>query len=611
MSKLKIISFLSVIVFSFTILSLPLCADSSLRDIHVDVTSGIIETGSTEMEARPVDLPESFDIKEARAQFLKARKNNNEELMKELGQQIRAWYLMNRKDEYEEIRTGSSSPAPERYFENEREEGSYSDWGNDVRIEPGIARDVKIATTSNGDIYAYYKWYDAGDVQMTIRRSVDYGLTWDVYYDNNFAGYDILDHNLLVANDTLIMSYILERNADGFMRTWMISTLPGASYNPVYWDSPTGNFNNVTYADFTVTTDAPHFLDGYLLAGWIEDYRGTSDSTRVMAAGSYDKDPSTWDNPPVRIERTTGADIYFQDLDVAYGSTANYRVWLISSLHPAAYPTTYDEVIWGWFSDDWAASWNGIHYVTSIDDGRDEYDCCIAGSHSSQNWVVLATHEDTLGLNDKDVNSWYSTDDTTWTFNAWVNNDYENFLADIWVDDNSNGFWAGLRQDTGSEERIKVKLGDITDPTLWSQSYTICDDPTHNFSNVYGLSMSYSFVSDTCITGWTSYEGSEYSIWFDAANGAGVSEEPDVVNPLWISNHGEIATLKYSISVKGNVEINLHDITGRKIREIESGLKLPGNHEVTFDTNDLTSGIYFVHLNSPDKTSTGKMTVIR
>jgi O-glycosyl hydrolase len=77
-------------------------------------------------------------------------------------------------------------------------------------------------------------------------------------------------------------------------------------------------------------------------------------------------------------------------------------------------------------------------------------------------------------------------------------------------------------------------------------------------------------------------------------------------------------TISYSIPKMetGNassvpVELNIYDTLGRKISTLVSGEKSPGNYQVEFKANGLSSGIYFYQLSAGNFISTKKMVVLK
>ena len=55
----------------------------------------------------------------------------------------------------------------------------------------------------------------------------------------------------------------------------------------------------------------------------------------------------------------------------------------------------------------------------------------------------------------------------------------------------------------------------------------------------------------------------------------------------------------------------VYDITGRKIKTLFDGIKMPGYHSVEWNASDLSSGVYFVHLKSDKQIHTQKLFLVK
>lgn len=583
----------------------------------LDESAGVIDNGNDYTTFQKVELPRDFDPQNARIELRRARKNKNTELAGEISLQLHTWWLENRDLTLDPAEHGSNpDPGPQYKGETrEPENGGFSEWGNDVRIAPESGTyDVEVASLSNGELYTICVWDSSGNDHILMHRSTDDGLTWSRYWNFSLTDYNFYSPGIIVHNDTLVTWYILE-NSSGDRRNWFRVLNPGPIDDPIYWGSPSGGFNPVEYNNLHACTDAAVYgTYEYVYATWSEEHGTGPDSTRVMVAISWDNDLGSWEEGPIRVRKSSGSNIYYTGTRIAFGSTTDV-MWLVAWLHPSSYPTTFDRVVRGWKSEDYGSTWGNYVNISSINNGYDETEHSIAGSHINQNWVLLCESIDTGYVEDVDIYNYYSTNDTNWTRGLWVTNDYENILPDVWVDDGSNAFWAVLRQDRSAsgEEHVRVKIGDINNPASWNQSYRINDDPTDNLSGAYGPSVDYNSAEDTLIVAWNSFEGYTYSIWFDGANWTGIEEDLSPTSPLRLSNnptHGK-TDIFFSIENAGNVRITLHDVSGRMIKSVFSGRENPGQHSISFDPAGIPSGIYFLRLETPSSAHTRKMTLVR
>jgi hypothetical protein len=70
-------------------------------------------------------------------------------------------------------------------------------------------------------------------------------------------------------------------------------------------------------------------------------------------------------------------------------------------------------------------------------------------------------------------------------------------------------------------------------------------------------------------------------------------------------------TINYSLTEKTNVKISLYDVLGNEIRILENSIKPPGNHQIDFIANQLSSGIYFYRIETEDYQKTKKMILLK
>jgi len=70
-------------------------------------------------------------------------------------------------------------------------------------------------------------------------------------------------------------------------------------------------------------------------------------------------------------------------------------------------------------------------------------------------------------------------------------------------------------------------------------------------------------------------------------------------------------TLEYALPEASEVSLKVYDILGREVATLQQGRKQAGRHQVTFETNRLSSGAYFGRLEAGGQTRTQKITVVR
>ena len=70
-------------------------------------------------------------------------------------------------------------------------------------------------------------------------------------------------------------------------------------------------------------------------------------------------------------------------------------------------------------------------------------------------------------------------------------------------------------------------------------------------------------------------------------------------------------SIKFDMKKNGNVSLKIFDLSGKEVKTLFNGYKQSGNHEVNFNANGLSSGIYFCKLETSDYTSMIKMTLLK
>ncbi len=69
--------------------------------------------------------------------------------------------------------------------------------------------------------------------------------------------------------------------------------------------------------------------------------------------------------------------------------------------------------------------------------------------------------------------------------------------------------------------------------------------------------------------------------------------------------------IRFNISEKSDVKINIYDVRGRKIKVLVNGTYSPGSYLIEFNSSDISSGVYFYTLETRDVILTRKMVVLK
>jgi photosystem II stability/assembly factor-like uncharacterized protein len=71
------------------------------------------------------------------------------------------------------------------------------------------------------------------------------------------------------------------------------------------------------------------------------------------------------------------------------------------------------------------------------------------------------------------------------------------------------------------------------------------------------------------------------------------------------------ATLEYSLEASTHVELNIYDLAHRHVATVVDEQQSEGTHRVKMDVTDLSSGVYFLHLATGDRTTVRQFHVVR
>jgi hypothetical protein len=70
-------------------------------------------------------------------------------------------------------------------------------------------------------------------------------------------------------------------------------------------------------------------------------------------------------------------------------------------------------------------------------------------------------------------------------------------------------------------------------------------------------------------------------------------------------------TISYAINTRGNVELNVYDLLGHKVASLVNEVKNAGVYNVTFDAEELSSGVYIYTLKSAESVMSNKMILMK
>jgi hypothetical protein len=71
------------------------------------------------------------------------------------------------------------------------------------------------------------------------------------------------------------------------------------------------------------------------------------------------------------------------------------------------------------------------------------------------------------------------------------------------------------------------------------------------------------------------------------------------------------ATVRYTLPDDGDVTLSVYNVLGQRVATLVDGPQTAGNKQRTVDTSTLSSGMYFIRLQTQGKTVTERLTVVK
>lgn len=181
----------------------------------------------------------------------------------------------------------------------------------------------------------------------------------------------------------------------------------------------------------------------------------------------------------------------------------------------------------------------------------------------------------------------------------------------------------------GSWESISIQLSGVKVNSITQYNFTMFAGTPNGvyLSTNYGVNWTLRnqgfpqgvYVKKLLCTGNFLYAGTkEHSVWRrDAIEIIGIrkipGEVPDKFSLLqnYPNPFNSLSKIRYEISKTSNTVIDIFDIKGCLIKNIVSGIYLPGVYELIFDGRDLTSGVYYCRMRAGEYGQTRKMVIIK
>ncbi|MEO0292956.1 MAG: T9SS type A sorting domain-containing protein [candidate division WOR-3 bacterium] len=224
-------------------------------------------------------------------------------------------------------------------------------------------------------------------------------------------------------------------------------------------------------------------------------------------------------------------------------------------------------------------------------------------------WVIWAKYANEWNL----MWSWSQDSAVTWSTPQAANSTPENqeILPNIMIFENPtfglNPFVSYVRATSDWQNPIVRSFIWYSNDSAWGPDTSYADYPTSLIRpavTMFTLFPAIAYVGEN-----------NEKVYFDSwGNTQGIEE--DIVNRkisciLDRSIATNEATLRYTLPIRGYVNVSLFNPLGQEVRTLFEGINEIGENTLTFTTDGLSQGIYYIVVNTPSGTGTAKLAVIK
>ena len=83
------------------------------------------------------------------------------------------------------------------------------------------------------------------------------------------------------------------------------------------------------------------------------------------------------------------------------------------------------------------------------------------------------------------------------------------------------------------------------------------------------------------------------------------------LNPAYPNPFNPITHIEYSVPYKTKISITIYDLVGREISNLVNEVQEPGYYDIKWDASLISSGMYFIRMQTNDFKSSQKVVLIK
>lgn len=132
------------------------------------------------------------------------------------------------------------------------------------------------------------------------------------------------------------------------------------------------------------------------------------------------------------------------------------------------------------------------------------------------------------------------------------------------------------------------------------------------FEGAYGkVAPNYKVMAKPKLTSNASPQSARFSILIEPGEDASGLPDSFELSQNYPNPFNPSTNIQFSLPIQSNVSLNIYDLLGREVAQLENGELQAGVHTYRWDARNLASGIYIYRLISDQKVITKKMTLIK
>jgi hypothetical protein len=487
--------------------------------------------------------------------------------------------------------------------------GNNMDWTNDVVIDSAWEfPTVSMDSWSDGWVFVAAEKDSTSSSQYDV-IPIWYSTTgdsWVLYYTIFWAGHNCRNPSCKVVEtssaDYLYVMFDGRQDSSPYETdVWVLVHEFGTSdwiYHAV------SNVSGIDEADPSMDADDYQYASGVYLYCAFE----SQDSIAVMRSLDYGV---TWTSRQIIANGSSSWD--YLDPDLAYGwydAADSFTVgvaWQYNQSDGAQ--RLRFRANWSYAS---SGNWLDIEYFTSPTNHLDNNPKLKMTHDDMPSGTILFARRDTVGTDEEDLCNFYTYNGgRDWTDDTLYSGGTYDVLIGLANDRTANDYHAIFRGDANT---IRYKEAHYDDLSYGGWSYSIgINDAGQTMSNYTNPAAAQ--LNDLACGVWKDVTNSTwYKLMFDAVWRTGVEETEGTATAGFVSLAPSItrgsSKLSYIVSESGTVKITMFDATGRLVKTFVNGKQNAGEYTLTLNEN-LASGVYFIKVETPTRSASTTMTIIK